>query len=81
MQPDDLGLASLRPDLPLALGVRGHSDYRRDGDDAAVLALFEVGRIEPEIGLVADERAVEEGVHAVVDVLAQLAHRALADAW
>lgn len=67
-------------DLPLALGVRGHGDYRRDGDDPSALALLEVGRVEPEIRPFAGKRAVEEGIHAVVDVLAQFADRALADA-
>ena len=54
-------------DLPLALGVGGHGDYRRDRDDPAALALLEVGRIQPEIGPVPDERAVEEGAAAVVE--------------
>ena len=66
-------------DLPLALGVGGHGDYRRDRDDAAALALLEVGGVQPEIRPLAGKRAVEEGVDAVVDVLAQLADRALAD--
>jgi site-specific DNA recombinase len=66
-------------DLPLALGVHGHGDYGRDRDDAAALALLEVGRIQPEIRPLAHQGAVEEGVHPLVDVLAQLAHRALAD--
>ena len=46
----------------------------------SALALLEVGGIQPEIRPVALKRAVEEGVHPVVDVLAQLADRALADA-
>jgi hypothetical protein len=78
--------------LPFALCVRGHGDYCRDRDDAAALALFEVGRIQPQIWPVADERAVEEGADAVVpphaarrmgdpgvDVFAELADSALAD--
>ena len=67
-------------DLALAFGVGGHGDYRRDRDDPAALALLEVGRVEPEIRPFAGKRAVEEGVDPVVDVLAQLADRALADA-
>jgi site-specific DNA recombinase len=66
--------------LPLALGVHGHGDYGRHAHDPPALALLEVGRVEPEIGPLARERAVEEGVHALVDVAAQLAHRALANA-
>jgi hypothetical protein len=57
-------------DLPLALGVRRHGDYRRDRDDAATLALLEVGGIEPEIGPFAGQRTVQEGADAIVDVLA-----------
>ncbi len=66
-------------DLALAFGVHRHGDYRGDTGDASSLALLEVGRIEPEIRPVADERTIKEGVHPVVDVLAQLGHRALAD--
>ena len=47
---------------------------------AAALAHLEVGRVEPEIGPLAGERALEEGVHPLVDVLAQLGDRALGDA-
>ncbi len=79
------GLRLRRPDvqaddLALALGVHRHSDYRRDAGDPPALALLEVGGIQPEIRPVADKRAIQEGVHPLVDVLAQLAHRALADA-
>src|SRR4051794_3356688 len=66
-------------DLPFALGVGGHGDYRRDRDDAAALALFEVGGVQPEVGPLAAERAIEERPDPVVDVLAQLADGALAD--
>jgi hypothetical protein len=81
--PEDLCLR--RPDmqahdLAFALGVHRHGDYHRHRPDLAALALLEVGGIQPKIRPVADERALEEGVHPVVDVLAQLAHRALADA-
>jgi site-specific DNA recombinase len=80
--PERLGLArpDVQPDnLSFALGIHGHGDYGRDRDDAPALALLEVGRIQPEIGPVADERTVEEGPDTVVDVLAQLGDRALAD--
>ncbi len=59
-------------DLPLALCVGRDSNYGRDRDDAAALALLEVGRVQPQVGPVAGKWAVEEGIHAVVDVLAQL---------
>jgi hypothetical protein len=40
-------------DLALAIGVGGHGDYHRHRDDAAALALLEVGGVEPEIRPVA----------------------------
>ena len=66
-------------DLAFAFGVHGHGDYHRHRPDLPALTLLEVGGIQPEIGPVADEQAFEKGIHPVVDVLAQLAHRALAD--
>src|ERR1700710_194726 len=65
--------------FPFALGVRRHSDYGCHADDAPALALLEIGGIQPEIRPVADERTLEEGIHPVIDVLAQLTHRAFAD--
>src|SRR4051795_7529059 len=67
-------------DLALAVSVRGHSDYCRNRDNAPAFALLEIGRIQPEIGPIPHQRAIQEGADAIVDVLAQLAHRALADA-
>ena len=66
-------------DLALAIGVGGHGDYSRHRDDAAALALLEVGGIEPEVRPIADQGAIQKGVHPVVDVLAELADGALAD--
>jgi hypothetical protein len=66
-------------DFALAIGVCGHSDYGRDIDDASALALLEVGGIKPKVWPFARERAVEEGVHAFIDISAELADRALAD--
>src|SRR5215203_3690825 len=81
--PERLGLARAdmqADDLPLAVGVGGHGDYGGDRDDATALALLEVGGVQPKVGPAAGERAVEEGTDTIVDVLAQLADRALADA-
>ena len=66
-------------DLALAIRVGGHSDYRRHRDNTSTLTLLGACRVEPEIGPIAGQRAVEEGVHAIVDTLAGLADRALAD--
>jgi hypothetical protein len=63
MQPDDLASA---------IGVDCHSDYRGDRDDAAALARFRGGGVEPQRRPFAGERPVEEGVHALVDLPAQL---------
>ena len=53
-------------DLPFALCDHRHRP------DLPTLALLKVGRVQPEIGLVANERALDEGVHPVVDVLVLL---------
>ena len=45
-----------------------------------LFALFEVGGVEPQIRPFAFQWPVKEGVHPFIDVLAQLANRALADA-
>ena len=82
-RPERLGLArtDVQPDdLALALGVDRNSDYCRNADDASALADLEVGGVEPEVGPLACERALEEGVHPLVDVLAQLRDAGLGDA-
>src|SRR6202022_338479 len=56
-----------------------HRDYCRDRDDAAALALLQVGGVEPQIRPLAGERAVEEGIDTLVDVLAELGNLRLAD--
>ena len=65
--------------VPAAFGVGGHGDYHRDRDDAAALALLQVGCIEPDIGPVAFQRSFQEGVHALIDFLAELGDLALGD--
>ena len=47
-------------DLALAVGVHRHSDYRRHRDDPAALALLEVGRVQPQIRPLAEQRTVKE---------------------
>ena len=78
--PEHLGFGGAdveADDLALALGIDGDGDYRGDTDDPSALAHLEVGGIEPEVGPVTGERPLEEGVDALVDVLAELGHRGL----
>src|SRR5882762_7354363 len=81
-RPEGFGLrrADVQPnDLASAIGVDCHSDYRGDRDDAAALALLQVGGVEPQIRPLAGERPVEERMPALVDLLAQLGNLRLAD--
>src|SRR5277367_1453972 len=81
--PEGLGFrrANAEPDdLAPSFGVGGHSDYRGDRDDASALAHLQVGRIQPQIGPVAFKRTFEEGLHPLVDLLAELRDLALRDA-
>ena len=67
-------------DFTPAVGRHRHGDYRRDRDDPSAIADLQVGRIEPKIRPVALERAIKDGVDAVVDFLAELGDLALGDA-
>src|SRR5271170_7026070 len=81
--PEGLGFrrANAEPDdLAPSFGVGGHSDYRGDRDDASALAHLQVGRIQPQIGPVAFKRTFKEGLHPLVDLLAELRDLALRDA-
>src|ERR1700720_915169 len=81
-RPESLGFrrTDMEPDdLASAIGVGGHGDYCRDRDDAAALALLQVGSVEPQIRPLAGERPVEERMHALVDLLAKLGNLRLAD--
>src|SRR5260370_39052704 len=73
--------ADMRPDdLTPAVGVGRDSDYRGDRDNAAALALLQIGRIESQIRSLVGEQAVQEGTDALVDLLAQRGNLRLADA-
>ena len=66
-RPKGFGLrrADMQPDnLTPAIGIGRDSDYRRNRDDAAALAL-QIGGIEPQIRPLAGERAIEKGMHAL----------------
>jgi hypothetical protein len=66
--------------LAPAVAVDADRDDHGDRDDAAGLAHLQVGGVDPEIGPVALDRPVEEGLHPLVDLLAQPADLALGDA-
>jgi len=82
-RPERLGLRRTdaeADDLAPTIGVDRHSDYRRHRDDAATVADLEVGGVEPQIRPLTVDRAVEEGIDPLVDVLAQLGDLAFRDA-
>src|ERR671926_1309932 len=56
-------------DLAPAVARHRHGDYRRHRDDATAVADLQIGRVEPQIRPLAFERPVEEGVHALIDLL------------
>ena len=74
LRPEGLGLggADLHAQhLAPAVAVDADGDDDGDRDDAAVAAHLQVGGVDPEIGPVAFDRPVEEGLHLAVDLLAQ----------
>ena len=66
----------------LAPAVRGDADGddHRHRDDPPVLAHLQVGGIDPEVGIVALDRPVQERLHPFVDLGAEPADLALRDA-
>ena len=81
--PEGLGLR--RPDVHAedfapAVAVDSDRDDDRCGYDTPTLAHLHVSRIDPQIGPVAFDRAAQEGLHLLVDLLAQPADLALGDA-
>ena len=75
------GRADLKPDdLTPAVGVDRDGDYRRHRDDPPALALLEIGGVQPEIGPFAFQGPLQEGLHPLVDVLAELGDLRLRDA-
>src|SRR5262249_1695013 len=81
--PERLGLG--RTDVEtenLAPAVCVDADRNDHGDryNAPVLPHLHVGGVDPQIGPVAFDRAMEEGLHLLVDLFAQPADLALGDA-
>lgn len=67
-------------DFPAAFRVRGDGDYRGRSDDPPTLPLLETSGVQPDIGPFTGERPVQELVHPLVDILAQLGNDAFRDA-
>jgi hypothetical protein len=65
-------IGDMPPGLACAVAI-GLAEGLADGggDDAATLADFQMGGVEPKIGPAAFKGAVEEGVHALVDLFAE----------
>ncbi len=81
--PERLGLQGTgghAEHLAPPLGVDRNGDYHGRRDDAAALALLQVGGVDPEIWPLALDRARQKGVHPLVDLDDQPAHLALRDA-
>ena len=81
-RPEGFGLrrADVQPDnLASAIAVDRHSDYRGDRDNAAALALLQVGGVEPQIRPLAGQWPIEKSMHPLVDLFAQLGNLRLAD--
>ena len=74
LRPDRLGLGGA--DLHaqhLAPSVAVDADGDDDGDrhDAPATTDFQIGRVDPQIGLVAFDRPLQEGFHLAIDLFAQ----------
>jgi hypothetical protein len=67
-------------DFALAFGIGPDSHYCSRRDDPSALTAFDVRRVDPEIGPLAFDRAVQEGLHTLVYFFAQARHLALGDA-
>ena len=63
-----------------AVTVDTDGDDDGDRDDAAGPPNLYVGRVHPEVGPVAFDRAIEEGLHTYIDLLAQPADLTLRNA-
>ena len=82
LDPEGFGLrrADVQPDnLASAIAVDRHSDYRGDRDNAAALALLQVGGVEPQIRPLAGQWPIEKSMHPLVDLFAPLGNLRLAD--
>src|SRR5579883_3260918 len=75
-RPEGLGLgwADIHAkNLTPAIAIGADRDDHGDRDDAAVLPDLHIGGVDPQIWPIALDRPVEEGLHPLVDLLAQSA--------
>ena len=83
LHPERLGLAMAgghAEHFAPAVGVHAHGDDDGGGNDAVVAPDLDVGGVQPDVGLIALDRAGEEGVHALINLAAQARDLALGDA-
>ena len=83
LEPESAVLARshVQPEhLPLARGPHGNGDHHRQGHHASFPAHFQEGRIEPKIRIGPFQPARAKPLYLDVQLLAQPAHLALADA-
>ena len=74
-EPEGLGFRradAQSDDFPAAFGVGCHGYYGCNRDDPPALTLLELGGIEPDIGPVAGQGAVQELADPFINVFAQL---------
>ncbi len=82
LDPEGLSLAVAdrhAQHLAPAVVVDANSNDDGNRDDAVVATGFDVGGIEPNIGPLALDRSVQEGLNPLVDLAAQPGYLALAD--
>ena len=75
VRPERLGFRradAQSDDFPAAFGVGCHGYYGCNRDDPPALTLLELGGIEPDIGPVAGQGAVQELADPFINVFAQL---------
>jgi hypothetical protein len=74
LAPKGLGLRRAdveAEDFAPSVAVDANGDDHSDGDDASGLPDLHISGVEPDIGPVALDGAPEEGLHLLVDLLAQ----------
>lgn len=79
-RPEGLGLGGAdihAQHLAASVVVDSDGENDSDGDDAAVLAHFHIGRVDPDVGPFTLDGAVEECLDPFVDLFAQARHLAL----